>query len=619
MIVRGFCLSVIVFVLSVLPGFAAPTITLTPSLPSPQMLGTPIVWTVTVQNPVAGHTYDFQFVVALNGNVQIVRDSGPVNSFTWVPFTVEGTYWVVAKVRDTTSPPPIDFPYVGEPYQIMPWVTTAGGAAVNPTSNPLVALFSGPPCTSGHILLVRFHKSGDSTSQTTNSVACSQFSANFYVAGMLPSTQYVMHWEEYGPNFAGGVGSDLTFQTGALPANFPSLQMKVNVPPTSHDASFPVVLFHLISASATSFWPVATDLSGNVIWFYPGPLFITRIEPGGNFFAMSNNTLAEYDLAGNEILETNTSILNEELVIHGYPPMASFNPHETRRLPDGRIIILAARDVASTTAQGGTPTTPVDILGDMVLVLDHNMQLLWAWDAFAHQDITRAATLGDICTHNNAGCPLFNASFTQGNDWLHSNFAQITADGNIILSERSQDWVIKINYANGAGDGSVLWRLGPFGDFQILNPPTVSCGDPNVFPWFTHQHDAALLESDATTTGFKVMTVFDDGNLRHLQCGNTGNSRGMVLFIDEANRKIYIQTSADLGAYSLAVGSSQLLFTNSSQDASFDNGILGFATASPFSQVTEVDLSGNIVYQLQANSASYRTYRMQNLYTPTNP
>jgi len=51
--------------------------------------------------------------------------------------------------------------------------------------------------------------------------------------------------------------------------------------------------------------------------------------------------------------------------------------------------------------------------------------------------------------------------------------------------------------------------------------------------------------------------------------------------------------------------------------ASYDNGLQG--SPAPFSQVTEVDLNGNIVYQLQADHWSYRTYRMQNLYTPTIP
>ena len=113
------------------------------------------------------------------------------------------------------------------------------------------------------------------------------------------------------------------------------------------------------------------------------------------------------------------------------------------------------------------------------------------------------------------------------------------------------------------------------------------------------------------------MTVFDDGNTRYSECGKTGDSRGMVLFIGEGARTVYIQTSADLGGYSFAVGSSQLLINGSTVTASYDNGLEG--SPAPFSQATEVDLNGNIVYQLQADHWSYRTYRMSNLYTPTIP
>ena len=71
-----------------------------------------------------------------------------------------------------------------------------------------------------------------------------------------------------------------------------------------------------------------------------------------------------------------------------------------------------------------------------------------------------------------ADVPAFNPAFTVANDWLHTNAIQGTADGNIIISERSQDWVLKINYANGKGDGSVIWHLGAGGDFTIVNPPS---------------------------------------------------------------------------------------------------------------------------------------------------
>ena len=589
------------------------TITLNPSVPSPELLGTSITWTATVSGGVQGHVYDYQFSIAPQGQNQIVRDFNTPNSFVWVPWTVEGTYVVTVVVRDITQQPYIVYPPVSSQYVIQPIVTTAGQSAVNITTHPLVALFSAGPCTAGHSIRVRFHENGSQATSTTNAVPCSSSSANFLVAGMLPLTQYEMRWEEFASNYLNS-GPDLPFTTGHLPAEFPHEVFTVDVPATQHDAAFPLVFFQLVPGTGRpfTFWPTATDLSGNVLWYFPEQTLVTRSEPGGNFFTMGQMVLAEYDLAGNETLETNVEILNEQLAAKGYPIMSSFNDHETRRLPNGNLLILGARDKSSAFLQGGTPVDPVDILGDMVLVLDHNMQLVWAWDSFAHQDVSREATLHEICVHDSAGCPAFSQQFAQANDWLHSNAVQLAADGNILLSERNQDWVLKIAYNNGRGDGHVMWRMGPYGDFTIANPPHQSCGDPNVYPWFTHQHDAAF---QVQTGVSEVMTVFDDGNLRHQQCGS-GNSRGMALSVAEQTRTVFIQMSADLGAYSPALGSAQLLISPLNPVyGSFGNGLIGNYSG----QTTEVDLSGNIVYQLHVNDGSYRSYRLQDLYTPAVP
>ena len=163
----------------------------------------------------------------------------------------------------------------------------------------------------------------------------------------------------------------------------------------------------------------------------------------------------------------------------------------------------------------------------MVLVLDHNLQLVWAWDSFAHEDINRAATDGETCTQGRR-MPTFNPAL-RCQDWLHTNALQGTEDGNIIISQRAQDMVLKINYAKGTGDGSVIWRMGAGLDFTIVNPPTnQTCnvasipGDPNVIPWFTHQHDAHFdFEEDPSGSGLMVMTVFDDGNTRYMECPGT--------------------------------------------------------------------------------------------------
>lgn len=591
------------------------TITLSPSVPSPALLGTSVTWTANVQG-VQGHTYDYQFSAAPQGQQQIVRDFDLPNAFTWVPWTVEGNYTVTVVVRDITSPPYIVYPPVSQPYTLTPIVTQQGQSAVNPTAHPLVALFSAGPCTVGHSIRVRFRQTGAQASSTTNAVPCSSSSANFLVAGMLPSTQYQMQWEEFATGYLND-GPELNFTTSHFPKNFPVAEnFEVNVPPQPHDADFPVVIFHMIPAAGQLFqyWPVATDLNGNIIWYHPGQALVTRMEAGGNYFTMSYTDLTEWDLAGNITLQTNIEILNEQLLAKGFSPMTGINNHETRRLPNGNLLILGSHDMASTQYQGGTQQHPVDILGDMILVLDHNMQLTWAWDSFAHQDLSREATLDDLCYHGTQGCPPFNLSFTTANDWTHANAVQLTNDGNILLSERAQDWVLKVAYANGTGDGHLIWRMGPYGDFTILNPPQTQCGEPQVYPWFTHQHDAAF---QVQTGASETFTVFDDGNTRHEQC-HGGNSRGMILSVFENQRTVYIQTLADMGVYSLALGSAQLL--QSPPDpmyASFGPG----AITSPgyVAQNTEIDLAGNIVYQLQAPYWSYRSYRARDLYTPTLP
>jgi hypothetical protein len=162
--------------------------------------------------------------------------------------------------------------------------------------------------------------------------------------------------------------------------------------------------------------------------------------------------------------------------------------------------------------------------------------------------------------------------------------------------------------------------MGAGGDFSIVNPPSTTCGKSlNVFPWFTHQHDSSFqFEEDTSSGGDVIMTVFDDGNTRYAQCPGTQNSRGMVFLVDEAARQVYIETSADLGGYSPFLGSGQMLTPpDGNIYAAFDNP----ATGNPpyVAQATEVNLAGQVLYQLQVNTDSYRTYRQQSLYSATFP
>ena len=187
----------------------------------------------------------------------------------------------------------------------------------------------------------------------------------------------------------------------------------------------------------------------------------------------------------------------------------------------------------------------------------------------------------------------------QANDWLHGNSVELTPDGNLLYSIRHQDWVIKIAYANGLGNGDIIWRLGNEGDFQIDST------DPN--PWFSHQHDAQYEAGHSAT-----ITLFDDGDVRRA-ASSSAHSRGQVLQLDEQNHIATLVLNADLGDYSSALGSAQQLPNGNYH---FDQGYL---QPSNTSQAIEVDPSGNRVFTLQLNSPAYRSFRLTDLYTPYDP
>jgi hypothetical protein len=83
--------------------------------------------------------------------------------------------------------------------------------------------------------------------------------------------------------------------------------------------------------------------------------------------------------------------------------------------------------------------------------------------------------------------------------------------------------------------------------------------------------------------------------------------------LDERKRVASFTLNADLGVYSVALGSAQKLRDG---DYFFDAGfVLGpNNTGGAFS--IEVDPSGKIVSEIGANALLYRSFRMTSLYTP---
>jgi hypothetical protein len=540
--------------------------------------------------------YLYRYRVARSGSpLRIVRDFSTRPQLDWTPLE-DGPIDVEVTVRNIGTG---DSSTATTTYLVGSRVT-AGAPVVSPTLHPLVALYSAPPCTTGSIR-VRFAVQGGGREQFTPSKPCGNGrSVNFYLAGLYADTAYDIRHEIL--NGTTTFGPMLTYRTPVVSTPMPPA---VVVDPMENPASSSqeMVLHSMIMMSgAQRTFPMATDSSGRVMWYYDKTMYpwqtgsnLLRPLPGGNMLLSMNDyglqwqLLREIDVAGNSVRETTVPRINEQLAALGHDPITAFH-HDALPLANGGMLVLASVERMLTDVQG---TGPVDVLGDMLLELDADWQVTWAWNAFDHLDPSRRALLNETCSVPADGCRPLNLA-SQANDWMHSNTITYSpADGNVLLSVRHQDWIIKIDYRNGLGGGTVLWRLGKDGDFALS-------GDQSK--WFSHQHDVRFVDDNA-------LLLYDNGNVRCAPSPAFCQSRGQVIEINEAARTASLRLNISLGHYSPLMGSAQQLANGNYHFGS------GWVYPGPHSEALEFTPQGNRVFSL-AVPVAYRSFRMRDIYTP---
>ena len=593
------------------------TVTINASATGGVPVGTPISLSATASDsaqPSAVLTYQYNVQAPGSNSFALLKDYYSTKTFTWAPTAREGVYVIQVNVQSSSG----DTGSAQLPISVVSRVM-GSTPVVSATQNPLVALYSAPPCAGGSRVRVRFKGPGATIWQATPYQNCNGFSLNFLIAGMTASTTYQLQQDQYrGPfNTPGPV---LSFTTGAIPSSvtIPAHATRSGpIAPTS--MSFPFVLY------SRSFYPFATDLNGNVVWYLAAYSYANPHEQGALFRNTNSGTvlgaqddpndpcpggttsycgdlqfLREWDLAGNIVRETNWTILNKE--VNAMRAGAGFTPvnlsdisHEATRLANGYTVITVGDQRIADQGQG-----PVVVDGDAVIVLDTNFQPTWFWTTFDHIDITRKALMNEICVPGQGGCAVSRLKqangqyYTVANDWTHVNSVTIDSrDGNLVVSSRHQSQVWKLAYLNGTGDGHIIWTLGIGGDFSL--PP----GVPDSV-WFSYQHDAQFQASG-------LLTLFDNNNLQHL--ANGANSRGQAFSLDESRLVATPVLNVDLGAYSAAVGYASQL-SNGNYD--FGAGFLNNATAA---QTSEYTPDGTLVYDQFVQSFSYRPIRLPDFYT----
>jgi hypothetical protein len=577
------------------PLTAAINATLQATPAAPASVGTPVHWAASASG--GSDTLWFRFRLREpGGDFHMVRDFGPLKGLDWTALD-EGTYDLEVTVRDLATQ---ETQTVTSSFQLVSRVTTQ--AAASPTDHPLVFLFSSPGCDAGRARVAFFPASGGPTQYIPYKPCVPGQSLNFYLAGMTGNTAYTA-------NLLVDAGREETAGPAvSFTSGNPSYDIsRLSILPTS---LFAVPEQYLLMAPLF-LPPFAIDIGGNLVWYGPAVLSttFTRPQADGTFFTIiesrtdpAQDVIRKFDLMGTTLLETNAARVNEQLAAMGKRPITGFH-HEARTIGGGRIVALAGVEQILTDVQG---PGPVDVLGDMVIVFDSDMQVVWAWDAFDHLDPSRMASLKEHCV-TNPGCPPYYLA-ADANDWTHGNAVSETPDGSLLYSTRHQDWIVKIDYASGTGAGDVVWRLGKDGDFSIESADTRL--------WFTHQHDVNW------ESGGARISLFDNGNVR-AETDPNAHSRGQVLAIDESARIVHLALNVDLSVFSLALGSAQRL---ASGDYHFNAGFVFDPNSLGSGRSYSVEVSpnpgsseGRIVGSVLLTTPVYRSFRMADMYGPAEP
>jgi arylsulfate sulfotransferase len=480
---------------------------------------------------------------------------------------------------------------------------------VEPTQNPQVAFYTITPPAAANVAIQFGLTSNYGFSTWTQGAPTSGGPVNILVAGMLANTAYHM---QATVQFGGGVNftdSDHIFTTGTLPAaTLPSLTATTAPGMTPQSG---VELLDLLDTSNTDKINIAvTDLSGNVLWGYsPGPS-VPSGDFGGPLKFLSNghflinysngitdglnSVIQEVDLTGQVYWQMTAAQLNQALAAAtcgGCNITVVGTHHDFAILPNGHLIVIASM----TQVVSGTTVT-----GDVLIDLDQNHNPVWVWNEFDHLDINRRP---------------YNYP-----DWTHTNAILYSpSDGNLIVSIRHQNWLVKIDYNNGAGTGNILWHLGYQGDFTLLDAN--GSADSNPFDWFYAQHGPSFVTTD--TTGKFSLALFDNGDDRGVSvvsggtCGVTGQpacySTVPILQLDETAMTATLAFNPTAPAYSFFGGNAEVL----------KNGNVEYdvcATTNPPANnaaVYEVTQASTfqLVWQIQiAGQYAYRGMRIPSLY-----
>jgi arylsulfate sulfotransferase len=464
---------------------------------------------------------------------------------------------------------------------------------VSATANVQVALYSIAPGAPGNVS-VQFGLDSNYGLTTWAQPSLGSEPVSLFVAGMKSNSLYHMRAVVQFSDGTEFLDTDHLFTTGDSGPTQAAPITATTTPGMTPQGG--VELLDLITGTAR---PTITDLSGNVLWTYvlgpagtvPNPI---KLLPNGHFLINfssttgdgSNSVLQEVDLTGKLIWQMAAADLNKALAAAtcaGCNITVIGTHHDFVILPNGHLIVIAAtqQDISGTT-----------VTGDVLIDLDTNRNPVWLWNEFDHLDVNRRPYLFP--------------------DWTHTNAILYSADdGNLIISIRHQNWLVKVDYANGTGAGDIIWHLGYQGDFTLL-------GGTDPTDWFYAQHGPSF--ATANTSGNFSLMVFDNGDDRVFSSGVTCGTGGAppclystvpLLQIDETAMTATLAFHPTTPTYSFFGGNAAVLANGNVEFCETEGGP---GEDGEIYEVTQ-DRSAQTVWQMHVTGEdAYRGQRISSFY-----
>jgi len=466
---------------------------------------------------------------------------------------------------------------------------------LTPTASKQVASYTIAPAAPGNVSVQFGTDTNYGLTTWTQPVPTGGGAVSLFVAGMKGNTLYHIRGVV---QFADGtqyMDLDQTFITQSLLAS----QLPVVTATTSAGMTpqSGVELLDLVSGNVAHAPVAVTDLEGDILWSYsPGTGFTElqanpiKLLPNGhfliNFSSTSvdglNSVLQEVDLTGAIIWQMTAADLNNALATatcggDGCNVKVLGTHHDFVMLPNGHLIVIAS----TQNVISGTTVT-----GDVLIDLDQKHNPVWLWNEFDHLDITRQGW--------------------NWPDWTHTNAVLYSADdGNLIISMRSQNWLVKVDYANGAGAGNIIWHLGYQGDFTLV-------GGTDPTDWFTGQHGPSFASTN--TTGKFSMAVFDNGNVRVFPPGQPAvslYSTVQILSLDETAKTATLAFYLAAPTYSFFGGNNAVLKNG---NVEFCESAEPTPTAGDVYEVTQGGSAQTVWHLNVTEQYIYRGQRMPSMY-----